>query len=303
METSSRAKKTCAILDGSGGYEFEKAVAEAFSFLDFEAHVVEETQAESDVIVKAPLARNPYFVVVECGAVREGSQVSYAKVGQIRGNYVKYAGDKEFVDYETTYLAIIGKPSFSPDAIETSEGGVTSLGVTLLTAESLKSLVNLHDIYCFTQDELEEVFNPEGGPVADFSNLEKIGADHHKKIDLYAIIYVTLVGDIGLRMYRSDWTPRMHLVGSVRCLGAMLDIPVWTEEDVNRAIQVMTSPLVRVLEDNPTADSVRATSLPLDRIATNMGQKGKLFKKLVAIYHARLVSLASQSKLAEKMTG
>lgn len=96
------------------GSDFEIAVADAFRFLGFQIDIISETQAESDIIAKAFLPLKPYFVIIECNAVREGNLVSYHKLGQIRGNapkyFIKYG--KEFPTY---YKLIVGRPAFSKD--------------------------------------------------------------------------------------------------------------------------------------------------------------------------------------------
>jgi hypothetical protein len=93
------------------GINFENAVADAFSFLDLQVEIIAETQAESDLIVKASLPQKSYFVIIECSAVREGEFISYQKLGQIRGNAPKYFRKygKELPSY---YKMIVGRPVF-----------------------------------------------------------------------------------------------------------------------------------------------------------------------------------------------
>lgn len=52
-------------LEFDSGSDFEIAVADAFRFLNFQVDIITETQAESDLILKAFLPQKPYFVIVE----------------------------------------------------------------------------------------------------------------------------------------------------------------------------------------------------------------------------------------------
>jgi len=140
------------------GRDFEKAVCTAFNFLDFDAALTQSTQSESDVIVEAYYAEYPYFIVVECQAVRSNRQVGYEKVGQIRGNAQAYSLDPRRQRlFETSHKLVVGKPVFSNDAKLRSKPDVG-----LITASSLGILMLHHKQLSYSQDELKEVLGASG---------------------------------------------------------------------------------------------------------------------------------------------
>lgn len=137
------------------GLLFEEAVSNAFNYLGFDSERIEVTEAESDVIVKSPYSLKPYFIVIECEAVNAGNQVSYTKLGQLRGNFGKYA--MRYPNFSSSYKLLLGKPVFSDHAKENANEDVS-----LLLVDDLISLLNLHAIFRFNQDELESLLQNGG---------------------------------------------------------------------------------------------------------------------------------------------
>lgn len=130
-------------LEKQSGRDFTLAVLEAFKYLGFEVEDIEETQgtqAHSDLIVKAHEATAPYFVVLECTAVREGSQVDYTKLGQLSSNFPRYL-TKYGKDYPSAYKMLVGRPSFSPDTLSLAP----AQDITLLKAIDLSGLLFIQD--------------------------------------------------------------------------------------------------------------------------------------------------------------
>ena len=120
-------------LQTSTGTDFETVVCTAFNFLDFDASLTQSTQSESDVIAEAYYAEKPYFIVVECQAVRPPNQVGVAKVGQIRGNAEAYSLDPRRQRlFVTSHKLIVGRPIFSSDARRRSHPDVGLITVSNL---------------------------------------------------------------------------------------------------------------------------------------------------------------------------
>lgn len=254
-------------LESVGGEEFEKAVAEAFVVLGFDAEEIEATQGESDVIVKALQAVKPYFIVVECNAVREGEQVSYGKLGQIRGNSVKYV-TRYGKRFSSSYIMLVGRPDFSPDAKKLAYECV------LLTAGDLNKLLEAHKVFLFSQDELETLFR-KGGEVL----LESFLYPYNRKLDLYALIYLNLVKDSTSSALerKKEWTPIQRLIGSIENTAWILKLENFSEEDILNAVRDLSNPFVKMVEIN--GDLVMLSGLTLDKIAKNMGRLGDIFLK------------------------
>jgi len=76
------------------GLDFNEQIAEAFNKLNFNAEVILETEAESDVIAEAIYADEPYYIVIEGQAVRNHNEVGYTKLGQLRGNFPSYLDER-----------------------------------------------------------------------------------------------------------------------------------------------------------------------------------------------------------------
>jgi hypothetical protein len=210
-----------------GGRDFERAVCTAFNFLDFDASLTESTQSESDVIAEAYYAEKPYFIVIECQAVRPQNQVGVDKVGQIRGNAEAYSLDPRRQRlFETSHKLIVGKPVFSNDAKHRSQPDVG-----LITATNLSLLMLHHKQVSYSQDELEEVLGAFGEitshQISTFQQRILGRKQHYRKLDIYSLIYIALLEDpISDNLEkRKNWVSSDIVIGEVLTYGRLFRIP------------------------------------------------------------------------------
>lgn len=248
-----------------GGREFEEAVRVAMEYLDFEASLTETTEAESDVIVEAPHAETPYFIVVECQAVREGGQVGIDKIGQIRGNAASYLDTRRQQLFEEYYKLVVGKPEFSHHAKEKA-----SPDVCLMTVDTLTRLLVYHKRYQISQNVLQEIFKAVGE-----IDLNKIGSvimqylrtdRYNRRLETYSLIYAALLQDpfsdkIELR---KKWTPVDQVVAEVLTYGKIFRIRDLSYNEVALLIRDLDNPFIRIVESR--RNEIRLSTISLATI-------------------------------------
>jgi hypothetical protein len=272
-------------VDG-GRPDFENAVADAFNFLSFQVEIIPDTQAESDLIVKAYLPQNPYFVIVECSAVREGSFVSYQKLGQIRGNAPKYflQYGKELPSY---YKIIVGRPAFSGD---TKKHALND--VVLLTVNILIKLLESHNIYQFSQDELRIVFETKGE--VDEERIAELTKPYLKNLKTCALVMMGLLIEPTRNpdQRRKEWLDINQLVGRVDILSWFLDVDGITPTDAIRAINELSSPLKSIIQLSEN-EKLRLTSIPFEVVTEKMGRQGTIFREILSDFRLKAISMKS----------
>ena len=256
-----------------GGRGFTRAVLDAFKFLGFEVEDIEETQgtqAQSDLIVKAPLATNPYFTVIECTAVREGSEVGYQKLYQLGSNFPRYLIKYSKHYPSASYKMLVGRPSFSPDTKNLAKDE------TLLTADTLISLLKAHEEFCLSQDEFENIFQQKGEISVD--NIRELIIPYMAKGMIYAWIYLSLLEDpTDKSIRRKRVTTNAEQVVAIAKHWAWLFKGVKVPDIVIKdAIRDLSSPVLRVLLVD--GENLILSSLPFTKIIENMGDLGKYFE-------------------------
>lgn len=274
------------------GNAFRDAVADAFTFLDFQVDIIPETQGESDLVAKAYLPQKPYFVIIECTAVREGESVGYHKLGQIRGNAPKY-----FLKYgkelPTYYKVIAGRPVFSDD---TKKHALDD--VALLTYVVLAKLIEAYSIFQFSQDELKLIFETRGEVREE--RLNELVTPYQKELTACALVFMCLLeeptGSPDRR--RTDGLVFQNLIGRVAALRWFLDIKDVTESDVVSAYIELSSPLRRIILSSD--QKLTLTSIPFDVVIEKMGRQGATFREILLDIQARLKFKRSATSVAEK---
>jgi len=270
----------------TGRPDFENAVADAFSFLDFKVEVIAETQAESDLIIKAYLPQKPFFVIIECSAVREGEFVSYQKLGQIRGNAPKYflQYGKELPSY---YKMIVGRPAFSGD---TKKHALDD--VVLLTTDVLTDLLELHNVFQFSQDELRLIFETKGEVRQE--RLGELVSPYLKNLKACALVFMGLLEEPTSHpdKRKREWISIQNLVGAVSILSWFLDADDITSSETLGAVAELSSPLKRVLQLS-LDERLKLTSIPFEVVMEKMGRQGETFRGILANFQSRLKSKKS----------
>lgn len=257
-----------------GGRGFTSAVRDAFEYLGFEVEDIEETegtQAHSDLIVKAHLATNPYFVVIECTAVREGNEVGYVKLYQLGSNFPRYLTKYTKHYPSASYKMLVGRPSFSSDTKKLAKDE------TLVTAKVLSQLLKCQQEIYLSQDELEKIFQHKG----EFAIKDAVELiiEYRTKALIYAWIYLSLLEDPTDKSAKrkKKWTNVQGLIAMVKQWGWLFkDIKVPTSRIAN-AIRDLSSPVSRVFLIE--GENIMLSSLPLEKIIQNMGDIGKAFEE------------------------
>jgi len=231
------------------GEEFESSVCNALNFLDFEASLTTSTEAESDVVAEALHAEIPYFIVVECQAVREGSQVGVDKLGQIRGNSPSYLDTRRQQLFEKGYKLIVGKPEFSDHAKERALPDVA-----LMSVDTLIVILKIHKRHQFSQNDLHNVFQRVGEiRNADIANImaqcltEK---QYARKLSIYSLIYAALLQNpYSTKLEkRKRWSSLKEVVGEVLAYGKLFRIGGLTSGEAIERIRDLDNPFLRIIE-------------------------------------------------------
>jgi hypothetical protein len=271
------------------GSNFEIVVAKAFEFLGFLVEIIPETQAESDLIVKAFLSEKPYFVIIECNAVREGEFVSYQKLGQIRGNAPKYFTEygKEFPTY---YKMIVGRPAFSKDTKKHAFEDVVLLSVDVMT-----KLLEFHNVFQFSQDELRSIFETKGEVTVERVN--ELANPYLKNLRTCALVFMALLQEPTSSPDRRK-KERLHfqnLLGLVTNLGWFLNISDVTKKDVINVITELSSPLRRIIDLSPD-ERLRLTSISFEVAIEKMGRQGIMFREILSDFQTKIKSKQSNGQ-------
>ena len=278
-------------LRGRVGRDFTSAVMDAFKYLGFEVEDIEQTrgtQAQSDLIVKAHLATHPYFAVLECTAVREGSEVGYQKLYQLGSNFPRYLTKYSKKYPSASYKMLVGRPSFSKDTKK------LAIDTTLMATEILEYLLKFHEEYYFSQDELEEIFRHK----REITLRDLIGLHTHCTLmaRIYSLIYLSLLKDPTDKSIKKkkEWTNIQGLVAMAKQWSWLLWDIETPDEVIMSAIRQLSSPVLRVLITDE--QNVMLSSLPLEKIIQNMGDLGETFKKCLM----ELIAKAKRSKESSK---
>ena len=283
-------------LHQKGGRDFEKAVCTAFNFLDFDASLTQSTQSESDVIAEAYYAEKPYFIVVECQAVRPQNQVGVDKVGQIRGNAQAYSLDPRRQRlFETSHKLIVGRPVFSNDAKRRA-----TPDVGLITVNSLVLLMDYHKRLSYSQDELKEVFGVPGeiafAQINAFRQRILGRRQHSRKLDIYSLIYIALLEDPILDNLekRKSWVSSDIVIGTVLTYGSLFRIPNLSKEEVADAMRDLDNPFLHILRRRINGQGrveVRLSTISRPMIQT-LNEFGNMLSNKIATNLSRLRTLA-----------
>jgi hypothetical protein len=240
-------------LQNQTGHDFERSVAEAFDFLNLETMVIEQTDAESDVIVEAKYAENPYYVVTECSAVEPQNQVPYTKLGQLRGNFPKYVDERRQKIFKRGYKLVVGKPEFSANARTTSQPDVV-----LLSVNTLILLLEKHSKFHFSQDELGRLFDEAGEKTV--SHINELLQPLMRRLDIYSLIVIALMEN-PFHTHPHNIKPYTHIdrvIGEVETLIELLRMQRATEDEIKSCIRDLSSPL-------PSLISLRENNIRLCR--------------------------------------
>ena len=246
---SSPLEKIIQDLKNSRGRNFENAVCDALNFLDFEASLTASTEAESDVVAEALHAEIPYFIVVECQAVHEGSQVGVDKLGQIRGNASSYLDTRRQQLFEKGYKLIVGKPEFSDHARERALPDVA-----LIKVHTLIILLRFYRRYRFTLNELHKVFQKVGEikpvDIGRFTAEFFAERQYIRKLSIYSLIYVALLENPFSTKFekRKGWSSLKEVVGEVLAYGKLFRIGGLTSDEVIQHIRDLDNPFLTIVE-------------------------------------------------------
>ena len=280
--------KTIQDLNEQAGTNFEESVCNAIKYLDLSASLTETTEAESDVIAEALHAASPYFIVIECNAVREGNQVGYDKIGQIRGNATSYLDARRQKFFENAYKLVVGKPEFSKPAKERA-----TPDVGLISVETLSQLLRLHQRYQLSQDVLQEIFSGIGE--IDTQQVNSVVMKHlenenyYRRLGVYSLIYLALIEDpFSESKSRKKWTPLNEVVGSVLIYSNLFRFHDLTSHEVMALIRDLDNPFIRILESRK--NEIRLSTLSLD-VIENFNPLGEAIVSNIKEYWKKLRAL------------
>ncbi len=230
--------RTCRMSDAPD--EFEKATAQAFDYLGFDATWLGGS-GKTDVLLSAPLGKDrSYRVVVDCKTTASGS------ISDQQINWTTLQDHKK--QHEADYIAIVG-PAFGRDRLIDRAMENT---VSLITVEQLATLIRQHNSVPLGLAEYEDVFKHSGDGAADV--LAEVFTEHEG--------WLTLVAGVvsGLAARQESEGPL-----SARDLYWLLqsedDGPRATVENIQTAIDLLANPAIQALEGSPES-GYRLTTHP-----------------------------------------
>jgi hypothetical protein len=270
------------------GIEFEKAVCEAFDFLELSATLTATTEAESDLIVEALPAEKPYYIVVECQAVAPTNEVGYTKIGQIRGNAFFYADTRRQQLFKQGYKLIVGRPKFSANAKERAAPDVVLMNVDILIG-----LLRCHQIFRFSPTQLELIFKKSGE--IEQKNILAFSSAQDRKTNLYALIYVSLLKDPYDERFETCkyWTPVQQAVGEVISYAKLFGIQGVDDLEVQNLIRDLDNPFFRVAELQ--GDQVKLYTIANPQLES-FSPFGKMLRDRVEFFKSKLRSARARAR-------
>ena len=278
------------IIDGlseSRGLEFNEWIAKALNFLFLKSKVIEETQSESDVIAEALLAVDPYYIVVEGQAVLDHNEVSYDKLGQLRGNSSSYRDERRLKIFKNAYMLVVGRPKFSKDAKIRAKPDVV-----LISVKNLILLLQFHKIIRFSQDDLETLFKEDEtrfwGEITKNKLANFLRTPFIRRMDITALVLLSL----GATLKKREWMPFQQVIGIAKTYDRFLRIGV-ENEDITNAIMDLQSGLVRLIERRN--DDIRLQSYPIENIGSLLPSGTSILRRL-HVFSERLRNLEKIKK-------
>jgi hypothetical protein len=262
-------------LNTSRGIEYNQWVARAFNFLFFNAHVIEETQAESDVIAEAFFSEEPYYLVIEAQALSDPNEIGYDKLGQIRGNFQSYMTDQRQRVFKNAYKLIVGKPKFSKDAKKRSEPDVL-----LLRNDVLIQILNYHNIFSFSQDFLEILFRRDNkstfGEIDETIVNKLIWFPYKKRVDINALVLYCL----GINGNKREWIPIQQVIGMAKVYAKVLHLDI-EDFELAESLNDLQGMFFKLIDKRD--DKIRLNSIPLNEIKNISRSANELVSNLSRI--------------------
>lgn len=153
-------------LNESNPADFEKKIGILFTILGFEVQVEGQGKGRMvDVIARANNTLQPYVLLIDCKA-RSGRDFKFnageerTVIEYIKNFYHDYPRDRRL---ETHYLIVSSGFKDNDELVRRKIKGETSIGVSLITAETLLFLVNKKlQIPYIDTDIIKEIFQIEG---------------------------------------------------------------------------------------------------------------------------------------------
>ena len=194
--------------------DFEWTLKQAFDGLGFDAkwhgQLKDEIPLQTappgkpDVEVKAPLAGDPYFVILE-GTKMEEERYQVTEVHGAVDHSKVFPG----LPYKTCYRVVVA-PRFKRGTAEACDKIDLRYPVMLLTCQDLLEILKFHsEVGGITQEELKHLFDKlEGrGEIKReyIEEWEKIVKEQRKKLSLALDVYDILYSDKGFMWPRDIW--------------------------------------------------------------------------------------------------
>jgi len=236
--------------------EFEFLLAQAFSQIGFEAkwngemkgdeplHVA--PQGKADVEVLAPLAGDPYYIVVE-GTKNEDEKY---QVTEVHGA-VDHSKGFPIPPYRSCYRLVIA-PHFKKGAIEACDRMDPRYPVMLLTSDNLIEVLRFHkEVGGVTQEEVKKLFDQASGKGEvrrdQIEIWENTVREQRKKLSLSLDIYDILYREKDFMWPRDIWR-------ELREMRNQQGLPVEPEDRVRDILKILDTIGALVVKPSPDKD-------------------------------------------------
>ena len=236
--------------------DFEWQLKQAFEGLGFDAkwngQLKDETPFQTappgkpDVEAKAPLAGDPYFVVVEVTKVEEERY----QVTEVHGA-VDHSTVFPGLPYKTCYRIVIA-PRFKKGAIEACEKIDPKYPVMLLTSQDLLEILRFHlEVGGITQEELKHLFDKfdARGEIKRecIEEWEKTIREQRKKLSLALDVYDILYSDKGFMWSRDIWRELLKE-------RSKQGLPLESLQDIHGILKILDTIGAVVVKPSPNGD-------------------------------------------------
>lgn len=157
----------------------------------------------------------------------------------------------------------------------------------LLTADILIKLLEFHDLFLFSQDELRMLFETKGEVTNE--TIDELTLPYLKHLRTCALVFLSLLEEptSNLDKRKRNWLSIQNLLGLVASLSWFLKVKNVTTSDVINAINGLSSPLRRII--HLTHDErVRLASVPFEVVMEKMGRQGAIFREILLDFQSKI---------------
>jgi hypothetical protein len=165
----------------------------------------------------------------------------------------------------------------------------------LLTTDILITILELHNVYQFSQDELRLIFETKGEVVDE--RINELVNPYLKNLKACSLVFIGLLEEPTSNpdKRKREWISVQNLVGTVSNLSWFLNVDDIITSDIMNAMAEFSSPFKRIIQISQDG-TIRLTSIPFEVVVEKMGRQGFMFREILLDFQQRLRLMKSSGE-------